>query len=729
MVSERMRIVWLVVVMMAAVTVSTTVAITVLYNTAFDQERAHLIQNVDDQAHLMEAVARFDREHHPGDAAESADATLSQIESAFDHYPSDGQVAEIAVAQLIGDEIVYLVTHGRPAGRKIDPIPVDSQLAEPMRRALEGHSGSMVGLDYRGVEVLAAYGSVPLLNAGVVAKMDLADLREPFLQGAAMVIGLALLLISAGTVLFLRLASPIVRHLTDTEDQLHLIMESTGEGIFGLDAEGRCTFINPAGMQMLGYSDESQLLGQDMHRLIHHSCRDGSALPAENCAIYRARGQNTGVRLEDEQLWRADGTGFPADYRSYPMSKDGAVIGAVVMFTDITDRKEREAKLLHAQKMEVVGHLTGGIAHDFNNLITIIQANLNFLEQKLGEEADAETGELIGDARSAAQDGADLIRRLLTFARRQALDPQQLDLTAFIEHTARFLRRLTGEGVELILKQSAGALPVLVDRQQLENVVLNLTINARDAMPDGGTLTIRTGRESVSAEDGAKAGLAPGRYVVVSIADTGLGMSPDEVRRAVEPFYSTKAMGKGTGLGLSTALGFAQQSGGDLKITSTPGHGTIVTLYLPEAPLGEPEDGVAATRTAPTQTAGGARTVLVVDDEPSTRRLACGILSDLGYRVLEAGSADAAIGVLESESWVDLLFTDVVMPGAMNGLELGRWALRHRPDLEVLLTSGFPQPMSGKEAAEGDALPFLKKPYSKQQLQEAVETLFHAEVS
>lgn len=727
--SERTRIVWLVIVMMVAVTVSTTVAITVLYETAFEQERSHLIQNADDQAHLIEAVARFDRAHHPGDAAGSADATLSQIESAFDHYPSDGQVAEIAVAQLIGDEIVYLVTHGRPIGRSIDPIPFDSPLAEPMRRALQGQSGSMIGLDYRGVEVLAAYEPVPMLNAGVVAKMDLSDLRAPFLKGAAMVIGLALVLISIGTVLFFRLTSPIVKHLTDTEEQLHLIMESTGEGIFGLDGEGRCTFINRAGLQALGYRDENEVLGRDMHRLVHHSRHDGSPLPAEDCAIYRARGQNIGVRLEDEQLWRADGTGFPADYRSYPMSKDGAVVGAVVMFTDITERKEREAKLLHAQKMEVVGHLTGGIAHDFNNLIAIILANLNFLEHKLAEEADTETGELIADARSAAQDGADLIRGLLMFARRQPLEPQGLDLAAFIGHTARFLCRLAGQGIELILKQSAGSLPVRVDRQQLENVVLNLTINARDAMPDGGTLTIRTGRESVSAEDGAKAGLAPGRYVVVSIADTGVGMSPDEVRRAVEPFYSTKAMGKGTGLGLSTALGFAQQSGGDLKITSTPGHGTIVTLYLPEAPLGEPEDGVAATRTAPTQTAGGTRTVLVVDDEPSTRRLACGILSDLGYRVLEAGSADAAIGVLESETWVDLLFTDVVMPGAMNGLELGRWALRHRPEVKVLLTSGFPQQVSGKEARDGDGLPFLKKPYSEQELDEAVRALLETPVS
>jgi len=534
--TEGRRILWLILIMMSAVTVSTAVAITVLYRTAFEQERTHLVQTAEDQAHIMDAVARFDQRHNDGQPGASETATLSQIENAFEHYPNDGQIGEIAVAQRQRDQIAYLVTHGRMAGDQIVQIPFNSKLAEPMRRALSGDSGSMIGLDYRGVEVLAAYHPVPLLNAGVVAKVHLAELRAPYLRGAAMVIGLALVLVTLGTVLFLRLTGPMVRHLTETEqryqrifrgapvpiweldiagvsdalhdlrrsgvtdlkrhlashpealrhlvgkvrvkeaneaaldlfgarsgrqfmawfertfvpatldlaaiklralwegreallnhtlavktldgrdltvilsmmvpsaadgyhsvpvsaldvtpnlklrrreDELALILASTGEGIFGMDTGGKCTFVNRAALRILGYRDGQELLGRDMHAQIHHSCRDGSPLPPADCPILRACGQNTAVRREDEALWRADGTSFPADLSSYPMLRDGAVVGAVVTFTDITERKARDAQLVQSQKLEVVGQLTGAIAHDFNNLLAIILTNLHVLQ-------------------------------------------------------------------------------------------------------------------------------------------------------------------------------------------------------------------------------------------------------------------------------------------------------------------------------------------------------------
>jgi PAS domain S-box-containing protein len=726
--------------MLVAVTVSTAVAITVLYRTAFQQVRSQLIQTADDQAHLIDAVARFDQQHQGGSAGASEAATLSQIRSAFHHYPSDGQIGEITIAQRHGDKIVYAVTHGRVATEGVEPIPIDSKLAEPMRRALSGHSGTMTGLDYRGVMVLAAYHPVPILNAGVVAKMDLADIRAPFVRGAAWIIGLATMLVTAGTVLFVRLTNPIVRHLNETEQryqrifqgapvpiweqdvsgvgealqdlrragvtdlgrhlaahpgllrplvgkvrikeanaaalelvgarsgrqfiawfertfvpatldlyadtlqalwdgreallnqtvtvkaldgrdltvslsmtipganseyrsvpasaldvsadvglrrreaELALILASTGEGIFGMDLKGQCTFVNRAALQTLGYRDEDELLGRDMHSVIHHSCRDGTPLPPEDCPILRARGQSTSVCLEDEALWRRDGTSFPAEYRSYPMLREGAIVGAVVTFTDITQRKEREAQLVQSQKLEVVGQLTGAIAHDFNNLLTIILTNLHVLKGELGKVLDADIAEVIEDAESAAQDGASLTRRLLTFARRHPLEAHRMDLDVFIQHTSRFLRRITGSNIELIVKPGGTPLPVRVDRQQLENTVLNLAVNARDAMPGGGTLTIEARRQSVGVEGApSDPGLSTGDYVVVSVSDTGTGMSPEVLQHAVEPFYSTKAMGKGSGLGLSSALVFAQQSGGDLRINSAPGQGTTVSIFLPEA--------------------------------------------------------------------------------------------------------------------------------------------------
>jgi len=881
-VTEGRRILWLILIMMAAVTISTALAITVLYRTAFEQERAHLIQTAEDQAHIMDAVARFDQRHNEGESGGSEAATLSQIRTAFDHYPSGGDIAEITVAQRLGDRIVYLVTHGHMTVNSVEPIPFDSRLAEPMRRALSGESGSVIGLDYRGVRVLAAYHPVSVLNAGVVAKIDLAHLRAPFLRGGGTVIGLALVLVTLGTVLFVRLTSPMVRQLTETEqryqrifrgapvpiweldisgvsaalhglrtagvtdlkrhlssnpaalrqlvrrarikeanaaalelfgahsdrqfiawfennfvpaardlaadklqalwdgreamlthtvglktmdgrrltvilsmvvpssddgyhsvpvsaldvtpnldlrrreDELALILASAGEGIFGMDKGGTCTFVNRAALRMLGYQEEQDLLGRDMHALIHHSCRDGTRIPIEDCPIRRACCQNTAVRLEEEVLWRADGTSFPAEYSSNPMLKDGGVVGTVVTFTDITERKARDAQLVQSQKMEAVGQLTGSIAHDFNNLLAIIQTNLHVLQQKLGDTVDPEIGEMIDDAASAAHDGASLTRRLLAFSRQEPLAPRRMDLDLFLEHTGRFLRRVTGEGIDLILQRDQGPMPVQVDRQQLENVLLNLAINARDAMPAGGTMTIAATRQTIVGDKAADQRLSPGNYVVISVSDTGAGMSPEVLRRAVEPFYTTKPIGNGSGLGLSTALGFAQQSGGDLRISSAPGQGTTVRLFLPEA---APAAAEAQPGRVHRPVAKDPMTVLVVDDERRMRRVASRFLSELGYRVLEADNAADAARLLETDDSVDLLFTDVVMPGDIDGRTLGQWARLQRPSLKVLLTSGFPEQLPEAAVPGGEVLPFVKKPYSKQQLQEAVETLLAAEVS
>jgi len=371
----------------------------------------------------------------------------------------------------------------------------------------------------------------------------------------------------------------------------------------------------------------------------------------------------------------------------------------------------------------VVGQLTGAVAHDFNNLLTIILTNLHVLDEKLDDTVDSEIGELLDDAASAAGDGASLTRRLLAFSRRQPLEPQWMDLHVIIEHTCRFLRRVTGEKIELVVQRGDGPLPVRADRQQLENTLLNLAINARDAMPGGGTLRIEARRQWVGADESAlHPRLRPANYAVVSIADTGTGMSPEAVRRAVEPFYSTKPVGKGSGLGLSSALGFAQQSGGDLRIRSAPCQGTTVSLFLPEA-------APAADDTHRKRVSQGSATVLVVDDERRMRRLARRTLSDLGYQVLEAENANAATRLLEQDVSVDLLFTDVVMPGELDGRALGHWARHQCPGLKVLLTSGFPQQAPAEAATESEILPFLRKPYSREQLQEAVQTLLFAEAS
>jgi PAS domain S-box-containing protein len=310
------------------------------------------------------------------------------------------------------------------------------------------------------------------------------------------IVGAALLLMAAGTLIFIRVTNPMISTLREREEQLALLLASTGEGIFGMDTEGRCTFANRSALRMLGYDDPSALLGKDMHELIHHTRPDGQPHPREECRILTALRENSAAYRDEETLWRADGTSFPAEYRAQPMRRDGEVVGTVATFVDITERKARDLQLLQAQKMEVLGQLTGGIAHDFNNLLTIILGNLRFMagDDRLRQNEDL--AELAADAVSAAEDGAELTARLLAFARKQTLRPELLDVNDFARDCVGFIGRVMGERVDVRLDLEPGGLPVLVDRSQLHGALLNLAINARDAMPEGGTVMIGTRREA-----------------------------------------------------------------------------------------------------------------------------------------------------------------------------------------------------------------------------------------
>jgi signal transduction histidine kinase len=512
--------------------------------------------------------------------------------------------------------------------------------------------------------------------------------------------------------------------LSRREEELDLILASTGEGIYGMDNAGSCNFINRAALLMLGFPDEDTLLGRDMHALIHPDCLDGGASPADACPIYRACRQNAVVLLDDVELMRADHMRFSAAYRSYPMLRDGARVGTVVTFNDITERKERDAQHLHAQKMEVMGQLTGGIAHDFNNLLAIILTNLRMLAEQFAGKVDADTRELMDDTLSAAEDGAELTARLLTFSRRDARKQHLAEINTLLADYHKFLSSVKGDAIELVIRRAEQPLSVVIDTQELANAILNLAINARDAMPEGGTLSIEVRRQHVDQTVPlSQLHLASGAYVVICVTDTGAGMPPEIVRRAVEPFFTTKPAGKGSGLGLSMVFRFAQQIGGGLRIESAPGQGTRVSLYLPEAPpVPNDRDEPLASRIPAGSRQPTAR-VLLVEDEPRMRRLAARMLTELGYQVLEAEDAAEAVRILERDLGIDLLFTDIAMPGELNGRDLGYWARRHRPGLKVLLTSGQFQTAPAAEIPGGEILPFISKPYAKEPLQQAIQSL------
>jgi CheY-like chemotaxis protein len=363
--------------------------------------------------------------------------------------------------------------------------------------------------------------------------------------------------------------------------------------------------------------------------------------------------------------------------------------------------------------MEAVGQLTGGIAHDFNNMLAIIVGNLDIAKRRLGQgRTDVERQ--IDSAMDGAQRAAALTQRLLVFSRRQPLEPSVTDVNKMLAELSDLLTRTIGEKVRIAATHGEGLWRTCVDQAQLESALINLAINARDAMPRGGTLWIETRNSVVRAEDAAAAGgLAPGDYVHVSVADTGTGMSPEVAARAIEPFFTTKEVGRGTGLGLSQVYGFVRQSGGHVAIESVEGEGTIVRLYLPRHE-GEVADAAAAGADAPPPRGSPGEVVLVAEDEEQVRRTTVEALNELGYGVREARSGVDALAILASDPAVTLLFTDVVMPG-LDGRQLAERALRQRPDLKILYTTGY-APDGEHETLADDHPGMLRKPFSYEAL-------------
>jgi len=380
------------------------------------------------------------------------------------------------------------------------------------------------------------------------------------------------------------------------------------------------------------------------------------------------------------------------------------------------DRLSTEERLHHSQRLESLGQLTGGIAHDFNNLLTVISGNLQLLEDATAN--DDEARQLVKSALRATQRGADLTSKLLAFSRRQALRPQTLMLADHLPTLIELLGRTLGEHIRIATDLEDGLPPCRVDPSMLDNALLNLALNARDAMPGGGTLSITATRAILDSEYSQRhPDVKPGEYIALSATDTGHGMAPDVLVHALEPFFTTKPAGKGSGLGLAMVYGFVKQSGGHLSLYSEPGLGTTVRLYLPAAAGAPRQLHVAAP-----ELKGRGERVLVVEDEPEVRRLAVGFLTAAGYAVIEAQDAEQALGLLAVNSDVALLFSDVVLAGTVTGPGLAVAAIRQRPHLKVLLTTGYAKGgLPGQDGA--GEFPLLRKPYRREELAQSVRAV------
>jgi len=500
--------------------------------------------------------------------------------------------------------------------------------------------------------------------------------------------------------------------LRETERRFRQIADSLPGILWVTDADGRFTFLNRRFEEYTGLPAE-QFYGQTTTHTSHPD--DAAASPGFEAAMRdrKAIAYEYRVRRHDGVYrWFLD-TCVPR------LDDQGRFLGYIGMLTDIDDRRTLAQHLHQAQKMQAVGQLTGGVAHDFNNLLTVILGNAELLVERL---TDPKLHELAEATRVAAERSADLVQRLLAFSRRQALQPSRTDVPELIGGMRSLLVRTLGETIDIAVHSAPSVWPVLVDRAQLESALLNLAINARDAMPQGGMLTVECANVEVDSGDAAiEPELAPGDYVMIAVSDTGSGMTEAVKRHALDPFFTTKEPGRGTGLGLSSVYGFIKQSGGHMKLYSELGQGTSVKLYLPRAQ--ESCDGDSPAHRPPAQPTGGSETILVVEDNRNVRDYVAGQLRRLGYQVIEAANGVYALALLERAPEVELLFTDVVMPGGMNGRELADEACRRRPGLKVLFTTGYTESAIVHQGRLDPGVELLGKPYSRHDLARKVRAV------
>ncbi len=499
------------------------------------------------------------------------------------------------------------------------------------------------------------------------------------------------------------------------EERYRRITETSAEGIVTLDADGRITFANGRMARLLGLAPE-EMTGRPLLDFVHPEGRAAAAAWLRHTRQgYEEQGDLRFRTRDGKTLW--------ALVAAVPLPDDArGQAGTLAMVSDVTARRELESRYLQAQKMEAVGRLAGGIAHDFNNLLTVIGGCGELLARTLPKGSDA--AELVREIREAGDRAAMLTRQLLTFSRKQPRVVEVLDLNEVVKRVQKMLRRILGEDIEQAVALEPALGRVNADPGQIEQVIVNLAVNARDAMPEGGTFTLRTANAHLD-EDYARLrpGVRPGWYVQLSVTDTGCGMDEETRLRLFEPFFTTKGPEKGTGLGLATVYGIVQQSGGHIDLVSEPGRGTTFHIYLPRSKASlSPEEaalGAGAAR-------GGAETVLVVEDEDAVRSVIRRALQGAGYTVLEArGGADAIRLAEQHGGPIHLLLTDVVMPG-LNGRQVAERVTALRPGARVLFVSGYTDDTLVRHGVHGEGLAFLQKPFTAEALNRKVRELLDA---
>jgi len=704
--NERKRLFLLIGIMGAvALTIGVSVFM-MLYQTAFNEQKKRLKETVQSQARMIETIMQHETLSHKGDPETRAADVLEQLIEAHNRYTTRSKTFEFTLARQEGDQIFFMLNHG--SGKRIHrkPVPFDSNLAEPMRRALSGKSGTLVGLDYQGVMVLAAHEPVPRLKLGLVAKIDLSEIRAPFIKAGMVVAGIGIVLILIGSWLFIKVSEPIlvqlqkqlvqmetlVISLQDSQNQFKRIIQNNADAIV-VTVDGIIQFANPAAETIFGRS-VSDLSGKDIGFPILEKKR-------ADIQILHPSGKKVTATMHTAQI----------EWEKTPAH--------LISFHDITQKKKMEEKqkkleqqLAQAQKMESVGRLAGGVAHDYNNALTTI---MGYTELAM-MDADPK-GPLYADLSQvlkASQRARDITRQLLAFARKQTIAPVALNLNPTVEGMIKMLRRLIGEDIDLVWQPGKNLWNVRMDPSQIEQILANLCINARDAIKGVGKITIETNTVVFDAAYCADhAGFIPGEFVLLAVSDNGCGMDKKILSQMFEPFFTTKAVDKGTGLGLSTVYGIVKQNNGFTNVYSEPGKGTTIKIYLSRHTGKSLESRTESTEEIPQ---GRGETILVVEDDLSILNLTQKILIGLGYAVLAADTPEKAMTMAsEHTDQIDLFLTDVIMP-EMNGLELSKQLKLQYPDLKCLFMSGYTANAIAHHGVLDKGVHFIQKPFSKKDL-------------
>ncbi|MCC5875477.1 MAG: PAS domain S-box protein [Candidatus Sumerlaeia bacterium] len=507
----------------------------------------------------------------------------------------------------------------------------------------------------------------------------------------------------------LSLRNELQRRIAQSEQRLNLVMKATVDSIYDWNLTAGNVWWNDAFYEHFGHDPQTVPRGiESWSNNIHPEDRE-MVISSIDRAV-----EGHGEEWEERyRFLKADGThAWVIDRGFVARDEEGRAVRMVGGIRDITKEVALEEQLRQSQRLEAVGHLTGGLAHDFNNLLTVVLGNTELLLEEL--DAGNRLRPLVEMIFQATERGSELTHRLLAFARRQALDPKVIDVSQLVSSMDSMLRRTLGEHIEIELIRGAGLWRVQVDPSQLESAILNLCINSRDAMLHGGKLTIETANVSINTEYADRnLEVSPGQYVLIAVSDTGDGIPREIIERVFEPFFTTKGEGKGTGLGMSMVYGFVKQSKGHIKVYSEPGEGTVVRIYLPRA-LGEVVEEIPSTKHS--RPLGGNEVILLVEDDELVRHFAEFQLISLGYLVFVASNGPEALDVLQQHPEIDLLFTDIVMPGGMNGRQLADRAKELRPDLKVLYTSGYTDNAIVHHGRLDPGAKLLGKPYGKAEL-------------